>query len=101
MKQIAFAVCLALVLALSAHSQTLTPESETYDGFETKVLSGIWSTSKFEPGAVVMQSDVVRAGKSSVKITIRQGDRYDAADPGTGTKENERDELLEDRKSVV
>src|SRR5438105_9532311 len=95
MKQIAFAVSFALFIASGAHSQTLTPESEIYDGFEAKDLSTIWSTSKFEPGAVVMQSDVVRAGKSAVKITIHQGDRYDAADPGTGTKENERDELLE------
>ena len=95
MKKIACAVSCALLFGVGAHSQTLTPESEIYDGFETKDLSGIWSTSRFEPGTVVMQSEVVRAGKSAVKITIHQGDRYDAADPGTGTKENERDELLE------
>src|SRR2546426_340115 len=66
MKQIACAVSCALLFGVGAHSQTLTPATEIYDGFETKDLSNIWSTSKFEPGTVVMQSKVVRAGKSAV-----------------------------------
>jgi hypothetical protein len=98
-ESLVFALSLTMFPACTTHSQTLRPESEIYDGFEARDLSDIWNTSKFEPGAVVIQSEMVRAGKSAAKITIRQGDRYDAADPSTGTKENERDELLE-RKNL-
>lgn len=89
-ESLVFALSLTMFPACTTHSQTLRPESEIYDGFEARDLSDIWNTSKFEPGAVVIQSEMVRAGKSAAKITIRQGDRYDAADPST--KENERDE---------
>ena len=92
---LSLAAFFALVAVPTTHSQPPTSEPEIYDGFETKDLSGIWSTAKFESGALVVQPDVVRAGKSAAKITIHQGDRSDAADPSTNTNENERDELLE------
>ncbi|MFA5031713.1 MAG: polysaccharide lyase [bacterium] len=66
---------------------------ELYDGFEEKTLSNIWDQTKIEPGAVEIQSDIVRKGKSAIKITIHKGDRIQ---PGYGiVKTSERDELVE------
>ena len=65
-----------------------------YDGFESPTLGDLWTTEKFEPGAVVMQSAVVRAGKSAARITVHQGDRYEGTD-ASGSLVSERAELLE------
>ena len=67
-------------------------KQEIYDGFEKKTLSDIWSKKKFEPKAVEIQSDIVRKGKSAVKITIHKGDK---AEKSPGSKTSERAELLE------
>jgi len=71
---------------------------EVYDGFETPALSDLWETSRFTPGAVEMQSDVVRAGHGAVKITVRPRDMFEA---GQGSSaDSERDELLEARRFI-
>jgi hypothetical protein len=50
--------------------------SKVYDSFETGTLSRIWETGKHHiPGAVSIQSRIVRAGKSAVKIILRPGDQ--------------------------
>lgn len=66
---------------------------ELYDGFEGKELSEIWSHDKFEEGAVKIQSEIVRKGKSAVQIVIHKGDRIEQGD--ANSKTSERDELLE------
>jgi hypothetical protein len=79
------------------HSAT-DPARDVYDGFETMTLSRIWATSRFVPGAVTMQSDIVRAGRAAAKIIVRANDKYEA-----GTKGNlptERAELMEARDLV-
>ena len=70
-----------LIFALSLFAATtgcdqkgIDPGREVYDGFETRRLSGIWSDDRFERGAVQMQTNVVRAGRSAVQITVRKGD---------------------------
>jgi hypothetical protein len=65
-----------------------------YDGFESPYLSHLrWSTGRFEPGAVVSEESVVRSGRRALEITVRSGDRPEAAsESGAAT---ERDELME------
>jgi len=66
---------------------------ELYDGFEGKELSEIWGHAKFEEGAVKIQSEIVRKGKSAVQIVIQKGDRIEQG--SANSKTSERDELLE------
>ena len=64
-----------------------------YDGFESPGLSYHWSESRMVLGAFRVQSQIVRAGHSAAEITLRPGDRHEAAsDDGVAS---ERDELME------
>ncbi len=68
-------------------------EIHVYDGFESPGLSYHWSESRMVPGSFLVQSQIVRAGQSAGEITVRHGDRREAAsDDGSAT---ERDELME------
>ena len=90
-----------LVLAAgAAHAQNANPvaSSDVYDGFETPELSPVWDTSKFEPGAVTMQSDIVRAGQHAARIILHRGDYYEAG--ADGDPPTERAELMESRRLI-
>ncbi len=65
-----------------------------YDGFESPQLSHFrWTDRRFEPGAVAFEESVVRSGRRALAITVRSGDRPEAAsESGAAT---ERDELME------
>jgi hypothetical protein len=86
----------SLALACAALVGWERPSSTTpatvYDGFEGKTLSKLWRTDKLAKGAVVMQSEQVRAGQSAAKLTIHPGDPT----PEIAAGGNERDELQED-----
>lgn len=66
---------------------------DIYDGFEQDTLSSLWSQDRFENGAVVMESSVVRSGHKALAITVRSHDKFEAG--SGGSKNSERDELLE------
>lgn len=85
-----------LLLILTLSSCHFRRTIDVYDSFETQKLSSIWGDWRFLPGAVMMQSDVVRAGKQAVRITLRPGDQMD------DEKETilERAELAETRRLV-
>ncbi len=85
-REAAFSAGVAL-LVLSACQQNPV----VYDGFETGELSGYWERTKFLPGAVQIQSAVVRAGGGAARITLRPGDEI-PQDRGAGV---ERAELSE------
>ncbi len=68
---------------------------DVYDGFDTPPLSKLWETSRFTPGAVEMQSAIVRAGDGAVRITVHSRDTFEAGQ--SGDADSERDELLEAR----
>jgi hypothetical protein len=68
-------------------------EMHVYDGFESAGLSSHWLQWRLVPGAFRVQSAVVRAGHSAGEITVRSGDRREAA--SEGGKATERDELME------
>jgi hypothetical protein len=59
-------------------------------------LSKVWDTSRFVPGAVQMQADIFRAGHGAAKITVHARDTYEAGI--NGSRDSERDELMEARK---
>ncbi|MGA9509027.1 MAG: polysaccharide lyase [Candidatus Sulfotelmatobacter sp.] len=68
-------------------------EIHVYDGFESDGLSWRWSTGRLVPGSFRVQPAVVRAGHGAGEITVRSGDRREAAsDDGPAS---ERDELME------
>jgi hypothetical protein len=82
-----------------AHAQATrasAPVIDVYDGFETAGLSKVWDTDRFESGAVQMQTNVFRAGHGAAKITVRPRDKFEAGIKGS--KDSERDELLEAKK---
>lgn len=86
--------CISSAQAATANA----PGLNVYDGFETPGLSKLWETSRFTPGAVTMQSNIVRAGHGAAQITLRSRDTFEAGIKGS--KDSERDELLEARKLV-
>lgn len=65
-----------------------------YDGFETPGLSKHWETKRFLPGAVQIQSSVVRVGKGAARIILRPGDQI----PQEKGSKLERAELQESRR---
>jgi hypothetical protein len=69
---------------------------DVYDGFESSRLSASWNTERSLPGAVEIQSEIVRSGKSAARITLHPGDQLDD-EKGTIL---ERAELMEARELV-
>jgi len=92
------AVFLLLSLGVSHAQDTSSPAPalDVYDGFETPALSKVWSDDRFAPGAVRMQTNIVRSGRSAVEITVRAHDKFEAGI--NGNSDSERAELLEARK---
>ncbi len=87
-------VALAIAGALAASAaarQADRPRIEVRDGFEAADLGDSWSAMRFLPGAVRIQSEVVRSGARAVLITLRPGDQV----PGETGTELERAELME------
>jgi hypothetical protein len=60
------------------------------------VSKTLWDTSRFVKGAVTMQSKIVKSGHSAAKITLNQGDKYEAGNDSSLV--SERAELLEAQK---
>lgn len=81
-----FVLLLALVLrAIPIH---------VYDGFESPHLGRLrWLRRRYEPGAVITQSNVVRSGHRALAITVHSGDQPEAASQGGAA--TERDEIME------
>jgi hypothetical protein len=75
-----------------------TAQLPVQDGFEGRDLSKLWDTSRFEKGAVVMQSQIVKSGHGAAKITVQTGEKYEAGNDSS--KVSERAELLEARTLV-
>jgi hypothetical protein len=94
MKRFFQASLILLLLAAFAVLALRKIPIHVYDGFESSQLSWVhWSRGRFVKGAVVPEQSIVRAGHRALAITVRDGDRYEAAsDIGVAT---ERDELME------
>ncbi len=81
--------------------ETNAPPSgvDVYDGFEAPVLGKIWDTSRCVPGAVEIQTNIVRAGHGALKVTVHSGDKFEAG--LNGNSDSERAELMEGSKKLV
>jgi Polysaccharide lyase len=90
LRMLAMLVLFALLLLLVLRAIPI----HVYDGFESPHLSAFrWLRRRFESGAVVSQTTVVRSGSRALAITVHSGDRTEAASQaGTAT---ERDEIME------
>lgn len=89
-KALALLVCVLIVFVLARPRIPI----HVYDGFDSSGLSwSHWSRGRFVKGAVVPERSIVRSGDGALAITVRDGDRYEAASAeGAAT---ERDELME------
>ena len=58
-------------------------------------LSPLWETSRIVPGALTLQSAIVRSGQGAVHLTVHANDKFEAGQHGDA--DSERDELLEAR----
>jgi hypothetical protein len=90
----------ASVLLLSPWARPQAPPApaaidgyDVYDGFEAPTLSDLWETNRFVPGAVTLQSVIVRAGHGAVRIDLHPRDRFGAGKDGD--PDTERDEVME------
>jgi Polysaccharide lyase len=86
-------VALLLFSVVISHAQDAPALLDVYDGFESPALSNVWSTDRFAPGAVQMQTNIFRAGHSAIQITVHSNDKFEAGI--NGNKNSERAELLE------
>jgi hypothetical protein len=75
------------------------PAVSVYDGFESQTLSNVWQTILLAPGALKIQSRIVRAGHGTAEITLHARDKFE---PGiNGDSDSERDELVEAKPWVT
>lgn len=88
--------CAALLAALVG-LWACAPAIVVHDGFDGPSLSDTWTTRKFLPGAIQLQSEVVRAGSGAARITLRAGDQI-ASEVGSVY---ERAELEESRRLLA
>jgi hypothetical protein len=86
-------ILLLAFLGYLRYQNTPVSHVDVRDGFETASLSGIWDTSRFETGAVTLQSQIVRAGHGAAKVVVHPRDKFEAG--VDGDKDSERAELLE------
>ncbi len=66
------------------------PIVDVYDGFETTNLSRVWSTDRFEVGAVKMQTNIVRAGQGAAQVTVHSLDKFEAGINGNKDRVRKR-----------
>lgn len=92
-----FDVRRAAVLAVAVGLWACAPAIVVHDGFDGPSLSDTWTTRKFLPGAVQLQSEVVRAGSGAARITLRAGDQI----PSEAGSVYERAELEESRSLLA
>lgn len=69
------------------------PPPAIYDGFESPTLSRLWMTLTLQPDSYAIQSAIVRAGHSALRITLRPHDTFMTGRGGDA--DSERDELVE------
>lgn len=92
------AAAAVLVAGISLAAAQSVPEStpqpmSVYDGFESPSLGSMWMTLLLTPGSYALESEIVRAGHSALRITVRPHDFAMAG--SSGTADTERDELME------
>lgn len=88
-------VYLFIFSSLLAYAQSSRPLIDVYDGFEGPVLSNLWATESLVPSSVSIESSIVRAGRSALRIDLHPNDGFWRGVGGDA--DSERDELREAR----
>lgn len=91
MRQIRKLILFPLILFFTG--MVCQSQMNAYDGFESRKLSEIWSTSRMVPRSFEIQSKIVRKGKRAAKITLKTNDTFEAG--SAKSSPTERDELLQ------
>src|SRR5579864_6335328 len=95
--KVALAGCFLFGVIACSQAQTAEPIN-VYDGFESPTLSDVWEATRTVPGAVTLQSEVVRAGHGAVRVDLHAGDRFSKGKDGD--PDNERDEIGEAKRLI-
>jgi uncharacterized protein (TIGR03435 family) len=66
---------------------------DVYDGFESPTLSDLWDTSLSVPGAITLESAVVRSGHGAIRVDLNSHDKFSLGKDGD--PDTERDEIRE------
>jgi hypothetical protein len=75
--------CILMLIGLLFFSVRLP--QHIHDGFESNRLNLFrWSTRRLVAGAVQSETAVVHSGSRALAITVRDGDRYEAANDRRG-----------------
>lgn len=83
---------LLFIGAIPLQAQNVAP-LDVYDGFESPALSDLWDLSSSVPGAITLESNVVRSGHGAVRVDVHSHDMFH---PGKdGDPDTERDEIRE------
>ncbi len=88
--------CFLFGVIASSQAQTTAEPINVYDGFESPTLSDLWEMTRTVPGAVTLQSDIVRAGHGALRVDLHARDRFSVGKDGD--PDNERDEVGEVRR---
>jgi hypothetical protein len=73
-------------------AQTVAP-MDIYDGFESPTLSDLWDTSLTVPGAITLESTIVRSGHGAIRVDLHSHDKFGLGKDGD--PDTERDEIRE------
>jgi hypothetical protein len=85
---------LITLLLLSLSACKTERSAGIHDDFEADSLSRVWDNSKFLPGALELQSSIVRSGSRAAKLSLKKGDQINE-EKGS---QFERAELREPKK---
>lgn len=86
------------ISSLAAYAQSPATPLNVHDGFEAPALSELWEILSLAPGSAAIQSSIVRAGHSALRITLKPHDVFEAG--RNGDHDSERDEILESRRLI-
>jgi hypothetical protein len=74
-------IAAAAVFATRAYwrwANTPLSRIDVSDDSDRATLSPIWQTNRMQRGALTIQSEIVRAGRSAAKFVLRSGDTFEA-----------------------
>jgi hypothetical protein len=86
----------AVTATTTATTVPAAPVPALADDFEGEGLAPFWApgsygSGRYEPGAIVLTSERARSGKSSVRITVKEGDIKQVGGDGLDTERAELD----------
>jgi hypothetical protein len=84
---------IVLVMAAVPLPAQIVAATDVYDGFDSPTLSDLWDTSLTVPGAITLESAIVRSGHGAVRVDVHPHDTLRLGKDGD--PDTERDEIRE------